>query len=60
MGVTIYGVWPFEQTLNSISTVGSTWNLEEIGLVHSEANLFNYIMILYMYTAQRQGKIIAK
>ena len=32
MGTTVNGVWPFGQLLNPISTVGSTWNLMEIGL----------------------------
>ena len=44
--------------LNSLSTVEVTWNLVEIGQVGSdEKSLNNYIMILYMYTAQGQGKI---
>ena len=47
--------WPFEQTLNSLSTAGSKWNLVEIGQVVSE-ELTN-IMILYMDIAQMLGKI---
>ena len=35
-----------EQTLNPVSTEGSTWNQ-----LISEEKLFNNIMILYMYTA---------
>ena len=31
MGLTVNGVWSFEQTINHISTVGSMWNLMEIG-----------------------------
>ena len=57
MGRTVRGVWPFEQMLNLISTVGSTWNLVKIGQVVWEENLLNNIMILYMYTAQGEGKI---
>ena len=34
-----------------------TLNLVKIGQVVSEERLFNNIMILYMYTAQGQGKI---
>ena len=30
MGMTVNGVWSFEQTLNHISTEGSIWNLVEI------------------------------
>ena len=41
----------------NISTVVSMWNLVEIGQVISEEKLLNYIMLLYMYTAQRQGKM---
>ena len=33
-----------------------TWNLVNIGQVISE-ELFNNILILYMYIAQEQGKI---
>ena len=51
MGMTVNGVWLFEQTLNHISTVGSMWNLVEIGWVVSDV-LFNNIMILYMLIAQ--------
>ena len=36
---------------NPVSTVGSAWNLVEIGLLISEENVFNNIMILYMYPA---------
>ena len=57
MGMTVNGAWPFEQTLNPVSTVGSAWNFVETGQVVSEEKLFNNILILYMYTAQRQGKI---
>ena len=31
MGMTVSGAWSFEQTLKHISTVGSMWNLVEIG-----------------------------
>ena len=39
--------WPFEQTLNPISTEGSTWNvyLVKFGQVVSEEKLFNNIII---------------
>ena len=47
---------PFEQTLNPASTE-STWNLVKIIQVVSEEKLFNNIIILLVYTAQRQGKI---
>ena len=57
MGMTVNEAWPFEQTLNPVSTVGSTWNLVEIDQLISEEKVFNNIMILYMYTAYRQGKI---
>ena len=40
----------------NISTLGLTWNLVEIDQVVSEEK-FNNIMIIYMYTAQGQGKI---
>ena len=40
-----------EETLNPVSSVGSTWNLAEIGQLISEEKVFNNIMILYMYTA---------
>ena len=46
----------FEQTINPISRVGPTWSLVDFGQVVSE-EMFNNIMILYMYTAQKQGKI---
>ena len=49
--MTVIGAWPFEHILNPISTVGSTWNLVEIGQLISEEKVFNNIMILYMYTA---------
>ena len=49
--MTVNGAWPFEQTLNPVSTVGLTWNLVKIGQVISEEKVFNNIMILYMYTA---------
>ena len=55
--MTVNGAWPFEQTLNPVPTVGSTWNLVEIGQLISEGKVFNNIMILYMYTAYGQGKI---
>ena len=29
-GMTVNGAWSFEQTLNPVSTVGSTWNLVEV------------------------------
>ena len=48
MGMTVNGGWPFEQTLNPISTVGPTWNLAKIGQVVSEAKLINNIMISYI------------
>ena len=51
MGMTINGAWPFAQTLNPIPTVGSTWNLVEIGQVVSDQKLFNNTIVLYMYTA---------
>ena len=57
MVTTANGAWPFELTLNPISTVGSTWNLVEIGQLISEEKVFNNIMILYMYIAQLYGKI---
>ena len=47
MGVTVNGAWPLEQTLNPVSTVGSTWNLVDIGQQISEEKLFNAIL----YTA---------
>ena len=56
MSMTVNGAWPFEQTLNPVSTV-PTYNLVEIGQVVSKEKLFNNIMILYMYTAQGHGKI---
>ena len=31
MGMTVNEAWSFEQTLNHISTIGSMWNLVEIG-----------------------------
>ena len=51
MGITVSGAWPFDQTLNLVSTVGATWNLVEIGWLISEEKVFNSTMILYMYTA---------
>ena len=51
MGMTVNGVWSFESSLNPVSTVGSTWNLVEIGQLISEVKVFNNNMILYMYTA---------
>ena len=57
MGVTVDGAWPFEQTLTLVSTVRSTWNLVKTDQVVSEEKLFNNNMMLYMYTAQGQGKI---
>ena len=54
MDMTVEGEWLFEQTLNPLSTVGSTWNLVKIGQVVSEEKLFHNIMILYMYKAQEQ------
>ena len=57
MDMTVNGVWPFEQTVNPVLTVGSTWNLVEIGQLISEEKVFNNIMVLYMHTAQGQGKI---
>ena len=39
-GMTVNGAWSFEQTLNHISTVGSIWNLVEIGKVASEESWF--------------------
>ena len=51
MPMTVNGAWPFEQTLNPVLTVGSTWNLMEDGQLISEEKVFNNIMILYMYTA---------
>ena len=47
---------PFQQTFIPVSIVGSTWNLVEIGKVVSEGKLLNNIMVLYMYTAQGQGR----
>ena len=57
MGMTVNKAWPFEQTLNPFSTVGSTWNLVEIGQLISEEKVFDNIMIIYRYTAYEQGKI---
>ena len=54
--MTVNRVWPFDQTLNPILPVGSTWNLVEIGYEVSE-ELINNIMILCTYTAQEQGMI---
>ena len=51
MGSGISGEWPFEQTLNSVSTIGLRWNLVKTGQVVSE-ELYNNMMILYMSTAQ--------
>ena len=51
MDITVNGAWPFKQTLNPVSTVGSTWKLVENGQQISEEKVFNNIMILYMYTA---------
>ena len=51
MGMTVNAAWPFEQTLNPVSTVGSTWNLVDFGQLISEEKEFNNIMILYMYAA---------
>ena len=51
MGITVNGAWLFEQTLNPVSTIGSTWNLLETGQVVSEEKLFNNI-ILYISTAE--------
>ena len=48
MGMTVNGVWSFEQTFYPFSTVGSTRNLVENGQVVSEEKLFNNIIILYM------------
>ena len=53
MGITDNGT--FEQTLNPASTVGSTWNLVKIGQVVSEDELFDSIMILYMYIERELG-----
>ena len=55
--MTVNGTWPFEQILNPVLTVEWTWNLVEIGQQVSEEKLFHNIMILYMYTAQGQGRI---
>ena len=55
--MTVTGAWPFEQTLNPVLTVGSTWNLVEIGQLISVEKVFYNIMILYIYTAYGQGKI---
>ena len=43
--------------LSLVSTAGSAWNLVEIDQVVSEEKTFNNIMILYMYTAHKQGEI---
>ena len=56
--ITIYGhdsrwsviIW-------TASSAGSIWNFVDISQVASEEKLFNNFMILYMYTAQRQGKV---
>ena len=56
IGMTVNGACPFEQAVNPVSTVGSTWNLVKTGQVVSEEK-FNNIIILYMYTAQGKGKI---
>ena len=55
MGTTVYGAWPFEQILNPVLTLGSTWNLVEIGQMISDEKVVNNIMIVYTYTAQLQG-----
>ena len=52
MGMTVDGAWPFEQTLNAVSTdvkFGRNWP--------SGFGRVVYNMILYMYTAQEQGKV---
>ena len=49
-----FHIWAYEQTLNPVSTVGSTGNLVETGQVISE-ELFN-ITILYMYTDRGRGR----
>ena len=50
MSMSVKGTWPFEQTLNPVSTVGSAWNLIEIGQLISEESVFSNIMTLYMFT----------
>ena len=55
MDMTVDEAWAFKQILHPVSTVGSIWTLVETGQVVS-ADLFNNIMIFYMYTAQGQGK----
>ena len=57
MDTTVNGACPFEQTLNPVTTDRSRCALVETGQVVSKENLFNNIMILYMYIAKRQGKI---
>ena len=51
MGMTVNGAKLFEQTLNPVWTVGSTWNLVENGRLISEEKVINNITILSMYTA---------
>ena len=51
MGMTVNGASPAEQTLNPVSTIGSTWKLVEIGQLTSEEKVFNNIIVSYMYTA---------
>ena len=55
--ILINGVEPFEETDNTPLTEGLTWNLETIGHAVSEKQTFEDNMILFMYTAQRQGQI---
>ena len=50
------GVEPFEQIVQTPSAEGPMWNLVKIGHAVSEKKFKGYI-ILYMYIAQRQGKI---
>ena len=57
MGMIADRACPFEQTLNPVSTIRSTWNFVEIGEVVSEEKLFNNLMILYTYLAQEHDKI---
>ena len=50
------GVEPFEQIVQTPSAEGLMWNLVKIGHAVSEKKFKGYI-ILYMYIAQRRGKI---
>ena len=51
------GTEPSEQTGNTLSTKGPTWNLVKIAQAVSEKKTFKNNTILYMYIAQEQGQI---